>query len=625
MSGDTADDRPITGEPRGPWANPIATNPFASRADMERAVVDLYEPLLPFVVDDARIRLGSFGAAFERASGELEGFARPLYGIVPLVAGGGRFEHWDLVRAGLIAGTDPDHPGYWGAVVRDIDQRMVEQAAIGIALAFCPDEVWEPLTDEQRDRLVDWLGGIAEFEPAPNNWQFFRVLVALGLERVGRPLDADAVERSLELLEGYRLGEHWYVDGGLQNVDYYVPMAFHTYGLIYAAANDLGLGDDDRAARYRERARAFAADFATWFGPDGAAVAMGRSLIYRFALGSFWGALAWADVEPAMGWGAVKGMLLRHLRWWTDKAISDRDGVLSVGYAYDNRTLRESYNSAGSPYWCMKAFTALGASESHPVWAADEADHPVNGERVLHDAGWLARTDDQQTIALLARPAAALALPEQASAKYRKLAYSSRFGLVGDVPDFLGRIVTDSTLAIVDRNGVRHVRLGVDQAEIRVVTLDDGSEQAVAWSVWSPCPDVVVRTTCWFVDGSPWHLRAHRIRTDRPVSTLDTGFALGCDAPAVPDRAQLPAADGIAAVRTWDGDSRIADLSGSRSATVHAPGVDAGLLYPNTIVPGLAADLAAGTHLLVAAIAAGDHAPAADPPEPSAAVLALLD
>ena len=304
-----------------PLANPLAQRPLHSRTDVQRAVLHLYEPLLAHQsVLGARVRLGSYQAAFAPRVAELEGFARPLYGIVPLTVGGGEFPHWSRLVSGLIAGTDPASPEYWGPVGASPDQRMVEQAAIGLALAFCPEQLWEPLDAAERARLVAWLRGIFEFDPVPNNWQFFRVLVALGLQRVGVAFDERALHASLATLESYRVGTHWYVDGGLGTVDYYIPFAFHTYGLIYAAANRLGLGDDAQAECYRERAALFAGDFQHWFAPDGAAVPFGRSLTYRFAMSSFWGALAWADVE-ALPWGRVNGMAMRNLRWWVTKTL----------------------------------------------------------------------------------------------------------------------------------------------------------------------------------------------------------------------------------------------------------------------------------------------------------------
>ena len=243
-------------------ANPMGGNPLVSKDDLRRAVVDLVEPIVPYLSPGgARARLGSFGSTFATRVAELEGYARPVWGITPLVA-------------------DPDHEEYWGPCGAEIDQRMVEMAAIGFALAFVPEHLWDPLTGRQRDQVIDWLRGIERGEPAQNNWQFFRLLVQMGFERLGVAIDHDAQARSVALLDSYATDGGWYTDGAGGNVDYYVPFAFHTYGLVLAASE---LGDRGAAARYVERARAFAPDFRCWFAPDGAAVPFGRSLTYRFA------------------------------------------------------------------------------------------------------------------------------------------------------------------------------------------------------------------------------------------------------------------------------------------------------------------------------------------------------
>lgn len=71
----------------------------------------------------------------------------------------------------------------------------------------------------------------------------------------------------------------------------------------------------------------------------GRSIPFGRSVGYRFAMVSFWGALAYADVElPApLTWGMVKGIVLRHLRWWqTQHDIWSPSGTLTIGYSYPN-------------------------------------------------------------------------------------------------------------------------------------------------------------------------------------------------------------------------------------------------------------------------------------------------
>jgi hypothetical protein len=71
----------------------------------------------------------------------------------------------------------------------------------------------------------------------------------------------------------------------------------------------------------------------------GRSIPFGRSVGYRFAMVSFWGALAYAEVElPApLTWGMVKGMVMRHLRWWqTQHDMWSSSGTLTIGYSYPN-------------------------------------------------------------------------------------------------------------------------------------------------------------------------------------------------------------------------------------------------------------------------------------------------
>ena len=72
----------------------------------------------------------------------------------------------------------------------------------------------------------------------------------------------------------------------------------------------------------------------------GAAIPFGRSQTYRFAFAAFWAAVALAGVElpyPVNDKGTLKGLLLRHLRWWSSKRdIFNTDGTLNIGFTYPN-------------------------------------------------------------------------------------------------------------------------------------------------------------------------------------------------------------------------------------------------------------------------------------------------
>ncbi len=588
--------------------NPLHTNPLAGRADVERGIRDLFAPLLPhFSPGNARLRLDAAAAHFDRAAADLEGFARPLWGLGPLAAGGADFDHWARYRDGLANGTDPAHPEYWGRPA-DRDQRLVEMAALGFTLALVPQHVWEPLPRRAKGNVVAYLLDARQRDFVDNNWMFFRILIDLGLERCGIAFDRTLTETYLDKLDTLYLGDGWYRDGNVRRVDHYIPFAIHYYGLIYAALSN----DTERAARYRERATLFAQDFRHWFDADGGTLAFGRSLTYRFACAGFWGALAFADVE-ALPWGEIKGHFMRHLRWWRDKPIAHRDGVLSIGYGYPNLLMSENYNSAGSPYWAFKAFLPLALPETHPFWTAEELPAATAPKPVpLRHPGMVMLQTTGNVVAL---SAGQQNLQMRFGAeKYAKFVYSSRyaFSIESDERNF-ALAAFDGMLGLSDDGRHYRVRETNERAEIAGDSLH---------ALWKPWPDVTIET--WLLPASPWHIRIHRIDTPRPLQSIEGGFAIA--------RADFNAdateeAPGRAVARSATDLTAILDLGGNRLARIHRPPPNTNLIAAKTLVPQLRADLAAGTTLLITAafaLPAGAEAEAAIAKPPAAPDLAAL-
>ncbi|MCA9914974.1 MAG: DUF2264 domain-containing protein, partial [Anaerolineae bacterium] len=493
---------------------PFFNNPLRTRTDLQRAVRDLFIPLKAhFSEGSARVRIGVTAAHFDHHAAELEGFARPLWGLVPLSAGGGDFGDWDLYRRGIANGVNPDHPEYWGKP-GDYNQRLVEMAAIGLALMLIPEHIWKPLSPESQNQLVHWLGLINTFAVPDTNWLWFRILVNLGLKQVGAVYNDDAMQDALNRLDDFYLGNGWYSDGDNQQRDYYIPFAMHYYGLIYAKFTEQD--DPERAQIYRSRAHQFAQDFVYWFDVNGAALPFGRSLTYRFAQGGFWGALAFAEVE-AMPWGVIKGLALRHLRWWSQQPIFASDGTLSVGYGYPNLNIAEQYNSPGSPYWAMKFFLPLALPENHPFWQAEELPLPALSPIKPQPETYMVFCRDDES-----RHMFALASGQHepwirhAGEKYAKFAYSTAFGF--SVPigrRGLSQAAADSMLAVSDDG---------EQYRVRERPIEARLEEDILWSRWQPLPGVEIES--FLIPAFPWHIRVHRINTERKIWTAEGGFSL---------------------------------------------------------------------------------------------------
>jgi hypothetical protein len=591
-------------------ANPLHGNPLQTRADVERALHDLFNPLLPFFSEGgARVRLDGAAAHFDRAAADLEGFARPLWGLTPLAAGGGAFDHWALYRRGLANGTDPKHPEYWGQV-NSTDQRMVELAAIGFTLRLLPHLVWDPLPQDAKDNLAAYLKHARQFDYADNNWKFFRILVDLGLEQCGVEFDRSLTDKYLEELDGFYLGDGWYRDGNVRRIDHYIPFAMHFYGLIYAK---LAKGDDQRVAAYKERTALFAKDIRHWFDDEGGTLAFGRSLTYRFACGGIWGALAFADLE-ALPWGEIKGQFLRHLRWWSKLPIANRDGILSVGYGYPNLFMSESYNSAGSPYWALKAFLPLALPEDHPFWQAEETPADVSDTVVPLRHPGMVMMHTQGNVVALSSGQGNWQM-RAGTEKYAKFVYSSRYAFSVEVDERAYNMgAFDGALALSDDGRHYRVRESNEVAQIAGETL---------FSRWKPWSDVTVET--WLLPASPWHIRVHRITTPRPLHGTEGGFAIG--------RADLNAdtcteAAGRAVAESQTDLSAIVDLSGQRAGRAHRAFPNTNLIVAKTIVPQLRGEIEAGTTVLVTAamaLPAGADAQAALTKVPAAPDLDELE
>jgi hypothetical protein len=367
----------------------------------------------------------------------------------------------------------------------------------------------------------------------------------------------------------------------------------HFYGLLYAKL--AGERDPARAQRFRTRAAEFAHQFIHWFAADGSALPFGRSLTYRFAQGGFWGALAFADVE-ALPWGVVKGLALRHLRWWSRQPIFQPDGTLSIGYAYPNLNMAEQYNSPGSPYWAFKFFLPLALPETHPFWQAEELPLPelslLQEQPNAHMI--ICRDPASRHVVSLASGQFQNGM-RHSGEKYAKFAYSTAFGF--SVP--LGRrglnqAAADSMLALSDDGEFYRVRERPAEAALKNGSL---------WSRWHPLPGVKVQT--WLIPAQPWHIRVHRLYTDKPLWSAEGGFALDRTGDDILARVGVEeAGSGLAFASYPAGGSGLLDLSGQRTGQVIRVDPNTNLLVPRTVLPILLTQHEPGEHWLACAVLA---------------------
>lgn len=569
---------------------PVSENRLLTKEDLHEAFKQLTNPLKGlYSKGGTQLQIRGAGAGHAEDIAGLEGFSRILWGLVPHLAGGGEEkELWEIYYRGIVNGTNPDHEEYWGEA-GDYDQRLVEMAAIGLALCLIPEKIWHPLDARQRGNLYNWLNQINAHPCHDCNWLFFQVMVNLGFRQIGQPYDAEQVERNLRRIDEFYLGDGWYSDGPGGHSDYYGPFAIHFYSLIYLRLMEAE--DPERCMRYRKRALLFAGNFLNWFDSDGSALPYGRSLTYRFAQSAFWSAFSYAGLESEiLTPGVVKGLVLRNLRWWFKQPILDGSGLLSVGYAYPNLIMAENYNAPGSPYWAFKTFLVLALAEDSSFWWAAEEDMPECPVLSLQPEPHLVMCRDKQTghVAAFNTGHPASNFHTHTPAKYEKFVYSTRFGFCVPRAQWgLEQAAADSMLALSERDQLYRVRRSSQESWM------SGN---VLYSKWSPWSDVQVQT--WIIAGLPWHVRIHRIDSKRPLTAAEGGFAIGMRR----DQHIEKTGDLGISVRNDLGLSGIHGLIGYGKAELIYLNANTNVLHPRTVLPSLLADLEPGSHLLASAI-----------------------
>lgn len=558
----------------------VTLEDFSSRAKCEKLLLEILNPLKPFYSKEgARVYMGETSAHYENDTIPMEAFARPLWGLVPFWAGGGRDRDFEeLYKKGIEAGTDPENPEYWHTC-RDYDQKFCEMAAIAFGILFCPERIWEPLSNQGKKNLIEWLWEINRHECCACNWQFFKIITNVAMYKLGQPYDREGLREGLEIIDSYYDRGGWYHDGNGGDKDYYNPFVMVTYGIIYARFMEQE--DSDRCKRYLERAEAFGKDYIYWFSSDGSSFPYGRSMTYRFAQAAYFSVCALCGVEvfpPAV----LKGIITRHLIYWLNLPIFDNAGLLTIGYGYPNLQMSESYNAPGSPYWALKAFLFLALPEEHPFWKIQPEPLPkLQKQRFLDCANMIIQRSGDNVVALVPGRTQTDGHSHTIE-KYSKFAYSSKFAFsIARSQATLEENAPDSMLAF-EAYGYIFVKNTIEE--------DYVIEADKIVFLWQPIEGIQVKTIIEPTEKG--HVRTHQIQSQISCKAYDCGFALSTD-----DRKyfQRTEEENCSQVKNEEGYCRVTLLEGDGKGKLLIPDANTNLLSPKTSIPMVEYNICPGT------------------------------
>ena len=300
----------------------------------------------------------------------------------------------EFYREGILSGTNPKHPEYWGTIVNH-SQQIVECGSLAWSLYLSRDWIWNSFSRVEKKQVADYLVQCNRVKYHPNNWLLFPVIINAVLRQLGMPFSIKKIDENLRKCNKMYLGEGWYRDGKTYQIDYYNAWGFHYYLLMWVIL------DGDRlphlAQLHKQRMRTFMQNFRYFFSGEGSVPYFGRSATYRFAyLAPIALGLYLDCLEQDLG--ELKTIYNATLKFFFNRGIISDRHLLTQGYLPPLPALIESYSGPGSPYWAAKAFNLLILPKNHPFWQVKEQPLAVQTDSFsipIKSAGLLAIGDRQ--------------------------------------------------------------------------------------------------------------------------------------------------------------------------------------------------------------------------------------
>ena len=356
----------------------------------------------------------------------------------------------NLLRQGLLDGTNPKAPDtYWGDIDH-MDQRIVENSNIAIALWLSHERVFDLMTEAERTQVMAWLSQVDGKETWPDNWIFFPALSLAVRRRLGYPFSEIDLDARLAQMASFYRGDGWYADGSGHEFDLYNAWMFGCHYLLWAWMD--GERRPDHRQLVFQRAQSFLSAFPYFFGANGSYVAWGRSLVGRFAATVIFQIAHELKIPPLQP-GLYRRIASGCLRYFVDHDLFDPENHFArQGFHGDFPQAGESYMAPGSPLSACHALLALTFDPDDPFWTEPESPLPV--ERADFDLAFpvpgfavSGRNATGQVTLLNSQSGHAADVPRpDYTPKYGKFAYTTHFPF--NVAPVAGSYALDAMLAL---------------------------------------------------------------------------------------------------------------------------------------------------------------------------------
>ncbi|WP_435315412.1 DUF2264 domain-containing protein [Cellulophaga fucicola] len=309
----------------------------------------------------------------------IQAFGRSLSGLSPWLSLGEddtkegklRKKYIELSRIGLIHATDPNSNDYMFSEETKTYERIVHNAYFAYPLLIAPEQLWDPLTPEQKANVIAALKTHREFKPFNNNWLLFASLIEATIWKLTGECDNEKLKVGVDKHMEWYIGDGMYGDGAQFHWDYYNSFVIQPLLLeILKVCKEKNSPLKELYPTVLGRAKRYAEIQEHLISPEGTFPIIGRSSVYRIAAFQHLGYIAYRKELPrTLEPGSTRAALIAVTKRLMDApGTFDSDGWLNIGVVGEQINAADVYSYTGALYMCTMGLTQLGLPGDDPFW-----------------------------------------------------------------------------------------------------------------------------------------------------------------------------------------------------------------------------------------------------------------
>ncbi len=361
---------------------PLNTFTQNDRAIWVKELTKMAKPVLEALANDRLketmpVEQGSFEYGDRSRFASLEAFGRLMAGIAPWLELGAddteegklRKKFIDLSLKSIEHAVNPKAKDFMN--FNKGAQPLVDAAFLAQAFLRAPTQLWDPLSESTKQRVINAFKSSKAITPNYNNWLLFSATIEAFFMKFDKEADAMRIDYALKKHMEWYIGDGLYADGKYYHWDYYNSFVIHPMLIdIITVLQDTAHPSKNLNETILKRAQRYGAILERQISPEGTYPIVGRSAIYRFGTFQLLSQLALLEKLPEdISEAQVRAALTKVLiRLHQSDGVYNKQGWLQIGIAGHQPKMAEPYICTGSLYLTALGFLSLGLPENHSFW-----------------------------------------------------------------------------------------------------------------------------------------------------------------------------------------------------------------------------------------------------------------